>query len=105
MVIYINKTTEKESTGISLNASVDTVTVRPDFAAISQAAHVRAAGDVVEDLESSEGYGLSDSEATRRLNQYGRNVLKGGYRISALSVLVRQLGTVCILLHQIVIKA
>ena len=85
--------------GIQIDSRLDTVSVKPenpDFVQVAATAHTRTRTHIVRDLGSSEDNGLTKNEATRRLMTYGENLLQGESKVSAIKVLVSQIG-VCLL--------
>ncbi|GJJ14014.1 hypothetical protein Clacol_008271 [Clathrus columnatus] len=84
MDFFFRNRTNNRQTSVPLDTNrLDTVTVPPrnlDLLSVYSTAHVLPAKDVVKHLGSSEENGLSNNEATRRLTQYGENVLKGKHQ-------------------------
>jgi magnesium-transporting ATPase (P-type) len=84
---------------LDLNRRTDTtisVTVAPkshDFTAVTPVSHTLTVAELLEELGTSQSDGLSKNEAARRLETCGENVLDGTDGVSALRVLVGQLGT------------
>jgi magnesium-transporting ATPase (P-type) len=84
--------------GLDLDRRTDTtisVSVPPkiqDFTSITPLAHTLTVKDIVEQLGTSSGDGLSKNEAARRLESCGENLLEGGDTVSAWKVFIKQLG-------------
>ncbi|KAG5651926.1 hypothetical protein H0H81_006907 [Sphagnurus paluster] len=90
----------KRDHGLKLTSRTNTafsVTVppkNPDFSSLGPTAHTLTVQQLAEDLGTSPVDGLSKNEAARRLESCGPNVLDGDDGVSAMEVLIKQLGTV-----------
>ncbi|KAG6836367.1 hypothetical protein H0H93_008728 [Arthromyces matolae] len=63
-----------------------------DYASLGPIAHTLSVEQLVERLITSQKNGLSKNEAARRLQTCGSNALEGDEGVSALEVLIKQLG-------------
>ena len=63
-----------------------------DFTDIIPSAHITTISRLLVDLGTARNDGLTKNEAGRRLESCGENVLEGESGVSALSVLLRQVG-------------
>lgn len=88
----------KREKGLALDSRTNTtfsVTVppnNPDFSSVASSAHTVTTSQLISDLGTSQADGLSKNEAARRLETCGENILKGDNGVSALRVLIGQLG-------------
>lgn len=87
----------KQKPDLQLSSRLDTVTVspnNPDFSSLIPYVHTIPSKQALQDLGSSEADGLSSNEADRRLETCGENLLDGDDGISAIKVLLGQLGKI-----------
>lgn len=71
------------------------VTVPPkenNFENIIPSVHTVTSEKLASDIGTNQGDGLSKNEAKRRLETVGENLLKDTHKVSALNVLIGQLG-------------
>lgn len=93
----------KRDNGLKLNSRTNTtisVTFppkNPDFSSVAPSAHTLTVQQLIEDLGTSQADGISKKEAARRLEGCGPNVLQGEDGVSALEVLIKQLGELSLL--------
>ena len=66
---------------------------------ISKPAHCLPFGEVLNELGCSGLDGLSDAEASKRLEQYGKNELDQGPRVNPTKLLVKQIANAMMLVY------
>ena len=66
---------------------------------LSRPAHALSVNQVLDELGKSLTQGLTESEASRRLIEYGRNQLDDGSDVQPAKVLIRQIANAMILVH------
>lgn len=64
---------------------------------LTQAAHALELSDLVQQLESNTQNGLTKAEATKRVEQYGRNELDDGPGVQPIKILIRQVANAMML--------
>ena len=81
---------------VALGSRTETVTLPSapgvDFSSFAPSAHMLSRSDLLTSYNTSQTDGLSRAEALRRLQRYGENMLEGGTGVSALHILLAQLG-------------
>lgn len=95
----INEKSLKLSSRTNTTISVSVPPANPDFTVVAIDAHVTTIPQLLSDLGTSDIHGLTKNEAARRLETHGENLLEGKDGVSAMRVLIGQLG-VCVITIQ-----
>lgn len=88
----------KDKDNLKLNSRSNTtmsVTVAPkegNFESLIPSVHTANIDDFADNIGTNQRDGLSKNEASRRLEQCGENLLKDTHKVSAINVLIGQLG-------------
>jgi magnesium-transporting ATPase (P-type) len=97
----INEKSLKLNSRTNTTISVSVPPANPDFTAVAIDAHVTTIPQLLSDLGTSDVHGLTKNEAARRLETHGENLLEGKDGVSAIRVLIGQLGAYLVTIQRI----